>query len=83
MSPAPNMESIMVDIARNVVREELARQPVQERLLTVPQVGVYLGRTSQAVRHLIRSGKIERVRIDGRVMIDRRDLDNLIEEHKS
>jgi len=67
------------------VRAELIgdhSEAVRPRLLTVEQAGSYLGRSKEAVEHMIASAKIPTVRIDRRVFIDVRDLDRLIEDSK-
>lgn len=56
--------------------------PLKPRLLTVEQAAVYLGRTKEAVQHMISDGKLPTVRSDRRVFIDLRDLDAWIEENK-
>ena len=54
----------------------------QARLLTARQAAEYIGRSEQAVRHLIFQRDIPVVR-DGRcVRIDRKDLDIWIENNK-
>jgi excisionase family DNA binding protein len=55
---------------------------VRPRLLTVEQAAVYIGRTKDAVHHMIASSKLPTVRSDRRVFIDMRDLDSWIEENK-
>jgi excisionase family DNA binding protein len=55
---------------------------VRVRLLTVEQAAGYLGRSKEAVEHMITSAKLSTVRIDRRVFIDLRDLDLLIENNK-
>jgi excisionase family DNA binding protein len=59
-----------------------ANGEVRPRLLTVEQAAVYVGRSKDAVHHMIASGKLPTVRADRRVFIDMRDLDAWIEEHK-
>lgn len=54
-----------------------------QRLLSVNDAATYLGRNPTAVREMERTGKLRAVRIDGRVMFDRNDLDDLIEASKS
>lgn len=78
-----SLEGMVAEIARVVVREELERQPVQPRLFTVKQAAKYLGRSPDALYHLIRNAPLPSVRADGRVMLDRRDLDKYIEDNKS
>jgi hypothetical protein len=56
--------------------------PAQPRLLTVDAAGSYLSRSADAVRALIKTGKIPVVRVDARVFVDVRDLDRLIETSK-
>jgi excisionase family DNA binding protein len=48
----------------------------------VKQAAVYLGRTEQAVQHLIFQKDLPVVRVGRRVHLDRRDLDGFIEKHK-
>ena len=55
---------------------------IEKRLLTVPEVAEYLGRSEESIRHLLRSQKLRAVRADGRVLIDRRDVDYWIETNK-
>jgi excisionase family DNA binding protein len=52
------------------------------RLLTVKQAAVYVGRTEQAVQHLIHKRELVVVRRGRRVHIDRGDLDRWIEANK-
>jgi excisionase family DNA binding protein len=55
---------------------------VQPRLLTVEQAAVYVGRTKEAVQHLVASRRIPIVRSDRRVFLDVRDLDQWIDANK-
>jgi excisionase family DNA binding protein len=55
---------------------------LQPRLLTAEQAGVYIGRTEQAVRHLIFQRDIPTVRNGRSVHLDRKDLDRWIENNK-
>jgi excisionase family DNA binding protein len=57
--------------------------PVPLRLLSAAEAAVYLGRTKEAVEHMVAAGKIPRVRADRRVFLDVRDLDKWIEENKT
>jgi excisionase family DNA binding protein len=82
-----NFEIVLEDLASRVADKlverigALATAP-SRRLLTVDQAAEYLGRTREAVEHMIHSGKLPVVRIDKRVSLDVRDLDRLIEERK-
>lgn len=55
----------------------------KSRLLDVPAAAEYIGRTPSALRHLIAKGAIACVRRDGRVQLDRKDLDNWLELGKT
>ena len=55
---------------------------VGPRLLPVEQAAVYLGRSEDAIRHLISCGKLPVVRTDKRIFLDIHDLDNWISENK-
>ena len=77
-------------LARRVatrVRAELAQDgtaaAVRPRLMTVEQAATYLGRTREAVQHLIAERRIPVVRSDRRVFLDVRDLDRWIDEAKT
>jgi excisionase family DNA binding protein len=52
------------------------------RLLPVEQAASYLGRSEDAIRHLIASGKLPVVRSDKRIFLDIQDLDRWISENK-
>ena len=54
----------------------------QSRLLTAKQAAEYLGRSEQAVRHLIFQRDIPVVRSGRCVRIDRLDLDRWIANHR-
>lgn len=51
--------------------------------MTVEQAASYLGRTKEAVQHMIHAGKLPTVRSDRRVFLDRLDLDQWIGDHKN
>lgn len=84
-----NFDGLLEALAQRVaahVRAELAQGDavrVKPRLLTVEQAGTYLGRTEEAMQHMIAAGKIPTVRLDRRVFIDVRDLDRLIDQCKA
>ena len=59
------------------------RQRDKGRLLNVGDAAEYIGRTASALRHLIAKGTIPCVRRDGRVQLDRQDLDNWLELGKT
>jgi excisionase family DNA binding protein len=54
---------------------------VRPRLLTVEQAAVYLGRTKDAIQHLVAGRKLPVVRDGRRVFLDVQDLDRWIENH--
>lgn len=56
---------------------------LEPRLLTAKAAGEYLGRSEQALRHMIHQRDIATVRSGRCVRIDRKDLDRWIENHKS
>lgn len=68
------------------VRAELSRPAnaprIQPALLNVKDAAIYLGRTEQAVQHLIFQKELPVVRVGRRVHLDRRDLDAWIEKNK-
>lgn len=60
-----------------------AAMPVKRRLLSVEEAAVYMGRTEEAMQHLIATGRIRTVRIDRRVFVDLKDRDKLIQDYKT
>jgi excisionase family DNA binding protein len=55
---------------------------IEPKLLDVKSAAIYLGRTEQAVQHLIFQKELPVVRVGRRVHLDRRDLDAWIEKNK-
>jgi excisionase family DNA binding protein len=82
-------DGLSFDLLLEALAEKLAAKLSQDpsrlypRLMTVDQAAVYLGRTREAVQHLVGSGKLPTVRADRRVFLDRLDLDKWIDEHKT
>lgn len=54
-----------------------------QRLLNIEEAAVYLGRTPSGLRIMTHRGHIPVVRLDGRVQLDREDLDKLINSSKT
>ena len=83
------INDLTFDRLLEVLAEKLAGKLSQEpsrlypRLMTIDQAAVYLGRTREAVQHLVSSGKVPTVRADRRVFLDRNDLDRWIDENKT
>ena len=87
-SLALNLEAIVQAFADRVATrlvERLGNLPAtsaQPRLLTVQQAASYIGRTREAVTHMVSERRIPIVQSDRRVFIDRRDLDAWIDGNK-
>ncbi len=83
------INDLTFDRLLEALAEKLAGKLSQEpsrlfpRLLTIDQAAVYLGRTREAVQHLVSSGKVPTVRADRRVFLDRNDLDRWIDDNKT
>ncbi|HTU44902.1 MAG TPA: helix-turn-helix domain-containing protein [Bryobacteraceae bacterium] len=78
------IKSMAIEIA-SLLKTELARiasPQIQPVLLTVKQAALYIGRSEQAVQHLIFEKELPVVRKGRRVHLDRRDLDAWIEKNK-
>ncbi len=54
-----------------------------KRLYSIGEAAVYLGRSTWSVRRLIWSGAVPSVRVGGRVHLDVRDMDDLIDKNKA
>jgi len=60
-----------------------ARLPVPKRLYTIAEAGTYLGRSPNAIRHMLASGYLPYVRVGKkRIFLDKADMDRLIDESK-
>ena len=55
---------------------------VHPALLSVKEAAVYLGRSEQAVQHLVFEKELPVVRVGRRVHLDKKDLDSWIEKNK-
>ena len=75
----------LADAIAERVYQRLAAALVRNksRLLDVPAAAEYIGRSPSALRNLIARGTIPCVRRDGRVQLDRQDLDNWLELGKT
>lgn len=89
MNTFANLDTLLdvfSDLLAAKLGARLARQgregKVQKRLLSVDAAAAYLGRTKEAVQHLIAAGKLPVVKSDRRVFLDIRDLDRWIEQCK-
>lgn len=72
-------------LLRPIVRAELAASlspAIQPVLLDVKQAAVYLGRTEQAIQHLIFQRELPVIRYGRRVHLHRTDLDAWIEKNR-
>lgn len=77
------IEAITTEIIKRVKAGLTLPAPrIQPVLLNVKDAGVYLGRTEQAVQHLVFQKELPVVRVGRRVHLDRRDLDAWIEKNK-
>lgn len=59
-----------------------SKQRPAARLLTVKEAAAYIGRSEQAVQHMIHKRELVVVRKGRRVHLDRGDLDRWIEANK-
>lgn len=80
--------SELVRQIRSEVENERRHPPTAEgalypRLLTAKQAAGYIGRSEQAVRHMIFQRAIPVVRYGRCVRVDRNDLDRWIESNKA
>jgi len=64
------------------MKKDNLKKDIPKRLFSIPEGAVYLGRSVCAMREMIWAGKIQMVRLDRRVYIDKNDLDELIEKSK-
>jgi excisionase family DNA binding protein len=79
-----NFDRLLETLAEKLAAK-LSQEPsrLYPRLMTIDQAAVYLGRTREAVQHLVASGKVPTVRADRRVFLDRNDLDKWIDDNKT
>lgn len=72
------LEATVREIARAVVREELARHAPEWEWLTVDAAAELMGTSTKAIRGKLERGVLEAHRFDGRVYVSRRELDEAI-----
>ena len=85
MTDGFSLESLLDALADRVaerVSQKLGTARPTTRLLSIEEAARYLGRSVEAVRHMVNAGKIPTVRGDRRTQIDLRDLDRWIEINK-
>jgi len=76
-------ELLAAQILTKMTSKDGASGRVPRRLLSVDEAAIYLGRSKDAVQHLIQADKLPVVRSDRRTMLDIQDLDEWIAENKS
>jgi hypothetical protein len=81
-TPPSPLDPLVAAIAEAVV-EKLERSRTDIRLLDVKAAAKYIGRTPYAIRYLLATKAIPSVRHDGRLYLDRLDLDRWIDMGKS
>ena len=77
------LEANVRELARQVVRDELARHTPAWEWLTVDQASELLDTTPKAIRGKLERGVLEAHRFDGRVFVSRRELDEAIRSARS
>jgi len=88
MGSNPALDAMVEAIADRVIARikaelsHMAPARVQPVLLNVKEAAAYIGRSEQAVQHLIFQKELPVVRKGRRVHLDRRDLDAWIEKNK-
>lgn len=75
-----DLERLVAELARRVVREELARLAPEWEWLTVGQAAELLGCSEKAIRARVDRGTLVAHRLDGRLYLSRRELDEAIRE---
>ena len=53
-----------------------------KRLYTLKEAAIYLGRSDWSVRRLIWKGLLPQVRVGGRVQVDIKDMDAMIDKYR-
>ena len=65
-------------VAEQVVAQLAIQGAITQRLFSVAEAGVYLGRSPKAIEHMIARGTLQVTKLDGKRQIDRSALDKLI-----
>ena len=90
MNTDANLDSLLCafcDMIAAKVSQRLAEpgrggSKMRKRLLTVEEAAIYLGRSKEALQHMVASGKLATVKADRRVFLDIKDLDLWIDRNK-
>ena len=86
-SLTPDLEPLLDAFANRVAakleqRFLSCRAATAQRLLSIEAAAKYIGRSKDAVEHMVSNGKLPTVRGDRRIFIDVRDLDVWIDTNK-
>ena len=75
----------LLEMLAEKLAAKLSKEPsrLYPRLMTIDQTAVYLGLTRKVVQHLVVSEEFPTVLTDRCVFLDRIDLDEWIENHKT
>ena len=68
---------------RLVEKMEARGKGIAPRLMDIAQAATYLGRTVSGIQHMLKRRTLPATRIDGKVQIDRLELDKLIADRTS
>lgn len=74
------LETLVQELARQVVRDELARHSPAWEWLSVTDAASLLGCSPKAVHSKLDRGVLTKHRFDGRIYVSRSELDALIRE---
>jgi hypothetical protein len=85
MRSMPNQDGLkpISSIPRRSPQADAGYGSNQSPYLSVRTAAEYLGRTEKAVRHLYERRILTPLRIDGRVFLDRREIDALFEKARA
>jgi excisionase family DNA binding protein len=59
------------------------KSQIAKRLYSLPEAGVYLGRTTWAIREMVWAGKIPFIKDGRRVLLDIQDMNKWIDQSKT
>jgi len=69
-------------VRTDMENHQMSRDPIEQRMLSIPEAAIWLGVSERFVYALISRGELRSVKVGRRRLIDTRDAEQFINERK-